>query len=99
MAAVYARPINRRAAYVACPEGFAEAYLGAFEDRFATIQEEYRKRRRAFDTLFKHRPRDEKGSLAYRWERVLQRLHRTDPAQLSEQIRAKLVRSQSNCVA
>ncbi len=99
MAAVYARPINRRAAYVVCPESFAEAYLGAFEDRFATIQEEYRKRRRAFDTLFKHHPRDEKGSLAYRWERVLQRLHRTDPAQISAQIRAKLVLTQSDCVA
>jgi hypothetical protein len=99
LAAVYARPVNRRAAHLACPESFAEAYLAAFEERFTSIQEEYRKRRRAFDTLFKHRPRDEKGSLAYRWERVLQRLLRADPAQIKSQIRAKLVLSPNTCAA
>jgi hypothetical protein len=99
LAAVYARPVNRRAARLACPESFAEAYLNAFEERFVSIQEEYRKRRRAFDTLFKHRPRDEKGSLAYRWERVLQRLQRAEPAQIKAQIRAKLVLNPAGCAA
>jgi len=52
---------------------FARTYLDSFEDRFLTIQREYEKRRRAFDTLFRHERRDECGSFAYRWERILAR--------------------------
>ncbi|MGO9112994.1 MAG: hypothetical protein ACLP9L_27490 [Thermoguttaceae bacterium] len=74
----YARPIIRRRQSVADPGSFAAAYLDAFQDRFRAIQQEYEKRRRAFDTLFHHERRDECGSFAYRWERVLARLQRTD---------------------
>jgi hypothetical protein len=95
-AADYAQPVNRRVGCVGSPERFAEAYLQAFAERFAGIQQEYRKRHRAFETLFVHRPRDEGGSFAYRWEQVLQRLGRTDPVELTEQIRQKLV---LNCIA
>ena len=54
------------------------------------IQPEYRKRKRAFDTLFKHRPRDEAGSFAYRWECVLDRLRRTEPLSLGNLIRSHI---------
>ena len=53
-AAHYARPVNTRDKVVPDPQGFATAYLDAFRDQFLHIQGDYRKRRRAFDTLFKH---------------------------------------------
>ena len=89
-AADYARPVNRRAPHLADPAAFAETYLAAFEEEFVRIQREYRKRKRAFDALFRHRPRDEAGSFAYRWEQVLARLDRTDPQALVAQIRAAI---------
>ena len=87
-AAAYAGPVNDRIAFVPERAAFAEAYLAAFAERLVWIQGEYRKRRRAFDTLFKHRRWDEGGSFAYRWVRVLQRLDRTDAAALTAAIRA-----------
>ena len=48
------------------------------------------KRKRAFDTLFKHRPRDEAGSFAYRWECVLDRLRRAVPQNLGNLIRSHI---------
>jgi hypothetical protein len=86
-APAYAAPINKRAGLVPHPEAFAVAFLDAFAQRFAQIQKEYRKRRRAFNTLFKHKRRDEGGSFAYRWERVLKRLDSSDPVQLRERMR------------
>ena len=70
------------------PSDFAASYVDAFVARFAKIQLEYRKRKRAFDTLFKHRPRDEAGSFAYRWECVLDRLRRAVPQNLGNLIRS-----------
>lgn len=86
----YAEPINRRAEHVPDPRRFAEVYLEAFVQRFSEIQQEYRNRKRAFDTLFRHCIRDEGGSFAYRWEKVLERLHHTDPRELAELIRDHL---------
>ena len=91
VAADYAEPIARRIAHVARPACFVEVYLAAFYERFASLQEEYRRRKRAFDRLFKHRLRDEAGSFAYRWEQVLERLRRTDPRELTELIRRNIV--------
>jgi hypothetical protein len=88
--AAYARPIARRRDCFPCWRDAADAYLTAFLERFLYIQQEYRKRQRAFDRLFKHRRRDEQGSYAYRWERVLDRLNRTDPAALVAGVRAHL---------
>ena len=72
-----------------CPirEAFATAYLDAFREQFLHIQGDYRKRRRAFDTLFKHCKYDPGGSFAYRWECVLRRLDQTNPYALVEAIR------------
>jgi hypothetical protein len=86
----YARPVNRRTEYLPNPKEFASAYLEAFVERFSRIQDDYRKRRKAFDTLFKYRPRDVAGSFAYRWERVLARMDRTDPRELARLIRENL---------
>jgi len=86
----YAGPVNRRTEHLPNAKEFAEAYLEAFVGRFARIQEDYRLRRKAFDTLFKSRPRSEAGSFAYRWERVLARLDATDPRELAQLIRQHL---------
>jgi hypothetical protein len=78
----YAKPVNRRLALLVDPEEFASLYVDGFVTRLSKVQLEYRKRKRAFDTLFKHRPRDEGGSFAYRWECVLDRLRRAIPRNL-----------------
>ena len=70
----YAGPVNRRADKVPDPKVFADIYLDAFRDAFARIQSDYRRRRRAFDGLFKHLHYNAEGSFACRWEHVLRRL-------------------------
>lgn len=75
----YARPVNGRAGKVPNLAEFGEKYLLAFRERFVFLQGEYRKRRRAFDSLFKHCRYDRAGSFAFRWECVLRRLDETDP--------------------
>ncbi len=87
----YARPVNRRTEFLPNPKEFAGAYLEAFVERFSRIQDDYRKRRKAFDTLFKYRPRDVAGSFAFRWERVLARMDKTDPSELARLIRENLM--------
>ena len=86
----YAEPVNRRLKHLSNPNEFAGAYIDAFMGNFVRIQQEYRKRRRAFDTLFKHLRHDERGSFAFRWEKVLARLDWTDPKALGESIRRYL---------
>jgi hypothetical protein len=86
----YARPVNARADKVAHPRQFAEAYLEAFRTQFLHVQREYRRYRRAFDTLFQHCNYDPAGSFAYRWECVLKRLDRTDADGLVQAIRAQI---------
>jgi hypothetical protein len=86
----YARPVNDRLAKVPLPREFAGAYLEAFEERLHQIQGEYRKRRRAFDALFKHCRYDPAGSFAYRWECVLRRLDQTDVTLLAQAVRKNI---------
>jgi hypothetical protein len=83
----YARPINGRAGYLPNPREFAETYLESFKAGFLHVQGDYRRRRRAFDTLFKHCFYDPAGSFAYRWECVLRRLDQTDTDVLVSGIR------------
>jgi len=82
-AAHYARPINWREKFLPNPQEFAQAYLGAFRAQFLHIKTDYSKRRRAFDTLFKHCKYDPAGSFAYRWECVLRRLDSTSVDELT----------------
>ena len=77
-APAYARPVNTRADCTPDPREFAETYLEAFKAGFLHVQGDYRRHRRAFDTLFKHCLYDPAGSFAYRWECVLRRLDQTD---------------------
>jgi len=86
----YAKPINIRAKYVPEPQYFAETYLAAFREQFLHVQGDYRKRRRAFDTLFKHLNYDAGGSFAYRWEAVLRRLDQADVESVVAAIREKI---------
>jgi hypothetical protein len=80
--AEYAAPIRRRLGSVTCRQAFIDQYIEGFRERFARVQEDYAKRRRAFDTMFKHRPWDPKGSLACRWFYVLERLRKANAKQL-----------------
>lgn len=89
-AANYAKPVNRRLAYLANPKEFAEVYLRSFLARFQEIQDEYRMRKRAFQTLFKLLHREEPGSFGFRWEHVLARLDRTNAVALANTIRAQI---------
>ena len=86
----YARPVNKRDAVVPDPQAFANAYVEAFREQFLHIQGDYRKRRRAFETLFKHCKYDPAGSFAYRWECVLRRLDQTDGHKLVASIQSKI---------
>lgn len=95
----YAAPILKRLPYFASPQAVIDAYLATFVERFSHIQQDYRLRKRAFDTLFKHRPRDERGSLAFRWERVLDRLNHTNPSSLEKAIRGELTSPASHNAA
>jgi len=89
-AAHYARPVNTRAKVIPDPQGFATAYLDAFREQFLHIQGDYRKRRRAFDTLFKHCKYDAGGSFAFRWECVLRRLDQANADAVVEAIRRQI---------
>lgn len=86
-AADYARPVNTRAAIVSNPAQFAELYLSALREQFLHVQGDYRKRRRAFDNMFKGSKYDPAGSFAFRWECVLKRLDQTDAHALLGAIR------------
>ena len=87
----YAKPVNRRVPLLANPDEFAEIYLTTFQTRFMEIQEEVRKRRHAFQTLFKLLHRDEPGGFGFRWEHVLTRLDQTDVAPIIATIRRHIV--------
>jgi hypothetical protein len=89
-ASEYAAPVNRRIGEVPDPEAFAEAYLAGLRERFTRTQEDYCRHRRAFDTLFNHRPGDE-GALACRWKSLLERLRTTDAVALCQLIRRHIV--------
>ncbi|MGC8744478.1 MAG: hypothetical protein ACP5T0_11430 [Verrucomicrobiia bacterium] len=93
----YAQPILKRWNYLANPIEFMESYLDGFTHEFSRIQNEYRKRRRAFDALFRHRKRHEGGSLAYRWECILKRLDNTNPLNIADLIR-KSVMGKTNAI-
>ncbi len=90
-AEAYAKPVNSRVQWeprsLRCPVEFANAYLDAFLGRFTQIQQEYFRRKRAFDSLFRHQRRDPEGNFRYRWEMVLKRLQETDARSLTDAIR------------
>jgi hypothetical protein len=86
----YARPVNVRAKLLANGAAFARAYLSGLEEHFVHIQQDYRKRRRAFDTLFKHGNYDPGGSFAFRWEQVLRRLDQTEAVPFIEAVRQRI---------
>jgi len=88
----YALPVIRRRGYLRDPDGFADAYCAAFEERLERIQEDYRRRRKAFGSLFLHLPAQAPGSFAYRWKRVLARLDETNPHALADLVRGNIER-------
>ena len=71
----YAAAINRRKDLIPDPALAAQVFVNAFEDELARIQRVYRDRKLGFDMLFRDRPMDTNGSIAYRWKCVLERLN------------------------
>lgn len=90
LAAAYAGPVLRRAGFLNDPKAFGEAFLAAFTERFAQIQRDYQKRRRAFETLFKYARRDAENDLPVRWEAVLDRLAAARSGALAEAVRRRM---------
>ena len=88
----YALPVTRRRSFLPDPDGFARAYCAAFTDRFQRIQDDYRRRRKAFDALFLHLHAQEPGSFAYRWKRVLARMDETNPSALADLVQGNIDR-------
>jgi hypothetical protein len=90
----YAACVEKRAAYLPSTRAFAQVFAHAFEERFRQIQRDYRKRKRAFDTLFKHRyPHGEGAHRAgfYEvWECTLTRLNASDPVRIFGELRKRL---------
>jgi hypothetical protein len=86
----YALPVTRRRSFLADMGSFSRAYCAAFEERLLRIQEDYRRRRKAYDSLFLHLPAQEPGSFAYRWKRVLARLDEANPSALAEMVRGHI---------
>jgi len=87
LATAYAAPVNRRSPHLSDARAFGEVFLQAFAERFQQMQQDYRRRKRAFNTLFKYQRRGQTGCLADRWECVLRRLETADCRQLVEIIR------------
>ena len=86
----YAVPVNKREKVLPNPVEFAETYLAALREQFIHIRDDYRKRRRAFDTLFKHCKYDLAGSFAVRWEYVLRRMDEANIDALLQKIRGQI---------
>lgn len=70
----YAAALNRRKPLFNDFETLATIFVNSFEDELARIQRVYRERRAGFDSLFRDRPMDVNGSIAFRWKCVLARL-------------------------
>ena len=88
IAAAHAKLIRQVGSRVADLHAFREIYIAALVEHYTHIRDEYHRRQKAFDSLFRNQPVDRAGSLAYRWEQVLQRLDATPPQQIEQAVRS-----------
>jgi hypothetical protein len=86
----YAAAVVRRREFVADFESFSGAYVAGFRRRLSEVQNAYRSRRNAFDSLFADRPYDTNGSGAYRWACALRRLDACDPDRVANALAAAI---------
>lgn len=86
----YARALNKRKPFITNFEGAANAFVHAFEDELSRIQRIYRDSRQGFDMLFRDRPMDSNGSIAYRWKCILARLDAVNPRDMAKQLRSHI---------
>ncbi len=84
----YAAALNRRKHLIPDFRSAARIFVNSFEDELNRIQRTYRERRAGFDMLFRDRPMDVNGSIAYRWKCVLERLDAVDPHALARELRS-----------
>lgn len=92
----YAEFIMRHARKIRNPDKFIKTFLQSFERKFKWTQKEYQRSKRGFERLFIDFPRDERGNLAYRWEKILCRLQSTDASELTKQIGAEVEKLRNN---
>lgn len=92
-AAAYARPPvwRCREGFIPDPEAFAAAYVDALSARLIEMQDECRRKRRAFDALFQH-SKQGPGTFSDRWAKALNRLDQTDVPALIALIRDEIQR-------
>ncbi len=83
----YADAMNRRKDLMPNFEEAANEFVEGFRDEMRRIQSMYRRRKKGFDMLFRDRPVDPQGSIAYRWQCVLARLDQADCDALAETLR------------
>jgi hypothetical protein len=90
----YADCVEKRAAFLPSTRAFAEVFANAFEERFVRIQSDYRKRKHAFETLFKHKypegETDHRTCFFDQWACTLARLNATDASLIFTDFRKQL---------
>ena len=90
----YADCVEKRAEFLPSVRAFAEVFAHAFEERFLRIQSDYRKRKHAFETLFKHKypqgETDHRTCFFDQWACTLARLNATDAPQIFTAFRKQL---------
>jgi hypothetical protein len=94
MIPAYAACVEKRAGFLPSVRAFAEVFVRAFEERFRQIQTDYRKRRHAFDTLFKYKYRqsesEHRACFYDQWACTVARLHTTDADRMFREFRSHL---------
>jgi hypothetical protein len=90
----YADCVEKRAAFLPSVRAFAEVFAHAFEERLVRIQSDFRKRKHAFETLFKHKypqgETDHRTCFFDQWACTLARLNATDASQIFATFRKQL---------
>jgi hypothetical protein len=87
LAGAYAGSIRKRDPFLSDARAFGEVFLQALAERFAQIQQDYYKRKRAFLTLFSHQGGGPSSRFIDGWECTLDRLAKSDCGELVERIR------------
>lgn len=87
LAPAYAAPVQKRLDALPNRLDFAERYVETFQAKFSAIKNDYKEHQEQFDRLFANLHRDPHGSMATRWDQVLEHLDHAEPAQLARRLK------------
>ncbi len=90
----YAAPVIKRRDMLTDTDAFAEVYLEALAERLNQMQEECRRMREVFKDVFQNSKQGPE-TFADRWDKVLDRLEKTDIAVLISSIRDAIEKSEA----